>query len=637
LRPMLDEFWSPTFHRLLEAFLLDEGERATLAQRLNMIWPRFSEIVEALYGKGPGFSWHVEQMLATTVRAYAERPHDLKERDLTRPANWYQSAQMFGAMCYVDRYANTLAALRARIPYFQELGLTYLHLMPLFRCPPGQNDGGYAVSSFREVRPDLGTMQELADLARTLREAGISLVLDMVLNHTSDDHEWALRAKQGDATYQAYYRLFPDRFLPDAYERTLREVFPDQAPGNFTYVPEIQQWAWTTFHSFQWDLNYANPVVFTAMLGEMLFLANQGADVLRLDAVPFLWKELGTSCENLPQVHLLVEAWNLLFRVAAPSVVFKSEAIVHPDEVAKYIGRECQLSYNPLLMVCLWEALATRDTRLLTHSMRKRFALPPDAAWINYVRSHDDIGWGFANEDCAEIGLDGPQLRSELNAFFTGQTSGSFARGAPFNYNPKTNDMRISGTLASLAGLEAAQESGDADAIDLAIARILLVTGVTIAVGGVPLLYLGDEIGTLNDYGYVNTPAHAEDSRWLHRPAFDAARWEQRLQPGSIPARLFQGIRQMVSVRKANTIFDGTQQTEWLSLNNPQIVAFWRKQPEHQLLFLANFSEFPQILHLDIQLGSASEMVDILTHTRCDLSQPLSLQAYGQLWLCADR
>jgi amylosucrase len=631
-----ERLWSAGVQQTFEAALTGREQREVFAQRLAVIWPRFLEIVHTLYGNHQHLSWHVEQIIATTARAFAERPFELHQLDRARPSNWYQSAQMLGAMCYVDRYAATLAGLCTRIPYFQELGITYLHLMPLFRSPPGQNDGGYAVSSFREVRPELGTMQELASLARTLRAAGISLVLDIVLNHTADDHEWALRARQGDAEYQAYYRLFPDRALPDAYERTLREVFPDQAPGNFTFVPEMGAWAWTTFHPFQWDLNYANPAVFTAMLGEMLFLANQGVDVLRLDAVPFIWKEMGTACENLPQAHLLVEAWNLVFQVAAPSVVFKSEAIVHPDHVAQYIGCECQLSYNPLLMVCLWQALATRDTRLLTHSMRKRFALPSNAAWINYVRSHDDIGWGFANEDCAEIGLDGPQLRDALNAFFTGQTPGSFARGQPFNHNPRTNDMRISGTLASLAGLEAAQERGDAAAVDLAIGRILLVMGVTIAVGGIPLLYLGDEIGTLNDYGYANTPEHAQDSRWLHRPAFDVARWEQRLQPGSIPGRIFHGIRQLVSARKTDALFEGTHQTEWLSLDNPQLVAFERAQQTRRFLFLANFSEAPQIIHLDRQPGAPSAMRDVLTTTPYDLSKPLSLQAYGQLWLYAD-
>jgi len=634
--PEQEGLWPLDVQQVLEVSIPDEEQRAIFAERLAHIWPRCSEILEALYGAQSAFAFQRTNVIEHVAHAFAARPADLKQRDRTRPMHWYQSGQMMGAMCYVDRYAENLAGLRERIGYFQELGLTYLHLMPLFRCPPEQNDGGYAVSSFRQVRPELGTMDELAEIALALHEAGISLVLDIVLNHTADDHEWALCAKQGDPTYQGFYRLFPDRALPDAYERTLREVFPDQAPGNFTFVPELHQWAWTTFHSFQWDLNYANPAVFTAMLGEMLFLANQGADVIRLDAVPFIWKELGTSCENLPQAHLQVEAWNLLFQVAAPSVVFKSEAIVHPDDVAKYIGRQCQLSYNPLLMVCLWEALATGNTSLLVYSMRKRFALPANAAWINYVRCHDDIGWGFANEDCAEIGLDGPSLRNELNAFFTGRTPGSFARGLPFNYNPRTNDMRISGTLASLAGLEAAREGADATALDLAIRRITLVTGITLVAGGIPLLYLGDELGTLNDYTYALTPTHVEDSRWVHRPAFESARWESRHQASSMPGRIFRAIQHMISLRKALPIFDTGNQTEWVVGDNHHLVTVRRRRQGQQLLVLANFSASPQRFSVDSLMTLPAYMMDLLTETPYDLSQLLTLPAYGQLWLYSE-
>ncbi|MBU1749671.1 MAG: amylosucrase, partial [Chloroflexi bacterium] len=364
--------------------------------RLENHFERLFDLLLRLYGDQYDFFYHLEAILETAAHLWLARPSELKALDAQREADphWFQSAKMLGGVCYVDLFASDLAGIRARIPYFEELGLNYLHLMPLFLAPAGDNDGGYAVSSYREVNPTLGTMDQLIDLAAELRRCGISLVLDLVYNHTSDEHEWAKHALAGDVDYQEYYLMFPDRRMPDAYDAHLREIFPDTRRGSFTYRPEIDRWVWTTFHSFQWDLNYRNPVVFNRVAEEMLFLANAGVEVLRLDAVAFTWKQLGTSCENLPEAHLLIQAFNALARIAAPALLFKSEAIVHPDDVARYIApTECQLSYNPLLMALLWETLATREVRLLQLSMQRRFAIDPGCAWVNYVRCHDDIGW----------------------------------------------------------------------------------------------------------------------------------------------------------------------------------------------------------------------------------------------------
>jgi amylosucrase len=379
---------------------------------------------------------------------------------------------MVGGVCYVDLFAGTLTGLRERLPYFKTLGLTYLHLMPLFESPEGNSDGGYAVSSYRRVNPRLGTIEELAELAREFQEQGISLVLDFVFNHTSDEHEWALHAQAGDPEYERFYFLFPDRTMPNAYERTLREIFPTVRRGSFTWREDIRKWVWTTFNSFQWDLNYANPAVFRAMAEEMLFIANIGVEILRLDAVAFIWKRMGTSCENQPEAHQIIQAFNSIARITAPAMLFKSEAIVHPDDVLSYISpRECQISYNPLLMALLWESLATREVKLLDHSMRNRFRLPQGTAWVNYLRSHDDIGWTFDDNDARWEWMDPTGHRKFLNQFYTGRFPASFARGLPFQENPTTGDARVSGTLASLAGLEQAMQSGDQQQIELAVRR----------------------------------------------------------------------------------------------------------------------------------------------------------------------
>lgn len=567
--------------------------------RLQKYFPSLFGLYLELYGARYDFFFHLEDLLFSLARSWFARPQDLRELDKAREQNplWFQSNQMLGGVCYVDLFAGNLEGIRSKIPYFKELGLTYLHLMPLFKAPAGENDGGYAVSSYREVHPPLGTMEQLASLARDFRAVGISLVVDLVFNHTSDEHIWAERAKAGDEEYIDFYRIFPSRELPDAYERNLREIFPDEHAGVFTFFPNIFQnggWVWTTFHSYQWDLNYSNPAVFNRMAEEMLFLANQGVEVIRLDAVAFIWKELGTNCENLPGAHKLIRAFNVVARIASPALIFKSEAIVHPDDVAKYIDpAECQLSYNPLLMALLWNSLATRKVRLLSKALATRFKIHPGTAWVNYVRVHDDIGWTFSDEDAIELGVNGHDHRRFLNEFYRGRFEGSFARGLPFQENPKTGDCRISGTGASLAGLEKAIKEEGPQEVDLAIRRILLIHGVIMTAGGIPLIYLGDEIGTLNDYSYRDNPDHERDSRWVHRPRADWEKYAKRNDPSSIEGRVYQGLQRLIKLRKENEVFSGGM-LEVIHTQNDHVLAFMRMNAGRRTIIFANFSEQPQ-------------------------------------------
>ena len=566
---------------------------SAFCERLLANFPDLFALLLGIYGEQYDFFYHLETLLDSLARSWRERPDDLKVLDQQREAapDWFQRNTMLGAVCYVDLFAGNLQGIRERIPYLQELGITYLHLMPLFRSPEGENDGGYAISSYREVDPRLGTMEELGRLAADLRAVGISLVVDFVFNHTSNEHEWARRAQAGEREYQDYYLMFPDRAMPDAYEATLREIFPDEHPGAFTFQPEIGRWVWTTFHSYQWDLNYHNPEVFIRMAEELLFLANMGVEILRLDAVAFIWKQIGTGCENLPQAHQLIRAFRAAARIAAPALLFKSEAIVHPDEVVRYIRRdECELSYNPLLMALLWEALATRDTRLMNASLRERLRIPAGTAWVNYVRCHDDIGWTFSDEDAARVGVNGYTHRQFLNNFYTGRFPGSFARGLPFQENPKTGDCRISGTAASLAGLEKALHEETAREVDLAVRRLLLIHGMICATGGIPLIYLGDEIGTLNDYGYRKDPAKARDSRWVHRPFASAERYARRADAETVEGRIYAGLRRLVALRKSTPALSG-QEFQWIDTGDGRVFGFLRSAGAQQAIVLANFSE----------------------------------------------
>ena len=638
LRPRLDEIWKET--------LIGDGKRQEFEHRLHELWRPLFAVLLQLYGDRFDFHYHAEQILATAARAWADRDESLCELDRRRinHPNWFQSQTVVGGALYVDLFSENLSKLRDHVAYFKELGLTYLHLMPLFAVRPGNNDGGYAISNYRSVDPRLGTIEDLRQLATDLRRVGVSLVLDFVFNHTADDHDWAKRAQSGDAEYQDFYYLFPDRTEPDEYERNLREIFPAIRRGNFTWHDGMERWVWTTFNSFQWDLKYRNPAVFRAMLEEMFFIANTGVDILRLDAVAFIWKQKGTSCENRPEAHLLIQAFNRLARLAAPGLLFKSEAIVHPDEVVKYIGSdECQISYNPTLMALLWESLATQKTSLLTQTLRHRKTLPEHTAWVNYLRCHDDIGWTFDDNDAAALGMNAYDHRRFLNDFYTGQFQGSFARGVPFQENEQTGDMRISGTLASLAGLEQALEEQDEAKQELAVKRILLLHSVSLAIGGIPLLYMGEEWGMLNDYDFVKDPAKADDSRWIHRPKMQWQYLSELNGQGksngaaskmSIRSRIFRMLQQRIALRKTLPALAG-QDLELIDVSNPHLLAFARSDEGHLLIAVANFSPEPQSIDGNRlrTAGFGRFFEDRISGNSFPTSKSIVLDAYDVMWL----
>jgi amylosucrase len=635
IEPRMTQFWLLTE--------TDDRLRDEFENRLIHHWSDTFRLLHELYGTRYDFFYHLEQILLTAADAWITRPESLRQVDRHREIepDWFESEKVVGGALYVDLFSENLGRLREQIGYFQQLGLTYLHLMPLFAVRPGNNDGGYAISNYRSVDPRLGTIDDLRMLAEELRAVGITLVLDFVFNHTSDEHEWAKRAQSGDREYQQFYYIFPDRTEPDKYEQTLREIFPTVRRGNFTWHDGMEQWVWTTFNNFQWDLNYGNPAVFRAMLEEMFFIASTGIDILRFDAVAFIWKKMGTSCENLDEAHKIIQAFNRLVRIATPGVLFKSEAIVHPDDVVKYVSEdECQISYNPTLMALLWESLATRSTQLLNQSLSHRHKLPDGTAWVNYLRCHDDIGWTFDDADAAAIGINAFDHRNFLNHFYTGQFPGSFARGIPFQENIATGDMRIAGTLASLAGLELAIENDDEAEKELAIGRMLLLQSITLSIGGIPLLYLGEEWGMLNDYDFVKDPAKAGDTRWVHRPKM---KWEfldeldDKIESGggSIQRRIFESLQHLIRVRKSQPALAG-QQMELIKTDNTHLLGFVRIHQSHRMVVIANFADSLQSFSGNAlrTAGMGRFFEDAITGQTFPSSEDLHLKPYQTRWLC---
>ncbi len=543
----------------LEPLLAGEPahDQVVFAARLQRYWP---DLLSGLTGAYPDHAPEMAYRLVEIAAAnFRRRSAELRLLDLRRHADphWFQHQQMVGYATYADRFGETLNGVGEKVDYLAELGVTYLHLMPLLKPRSGQSDGGYAVMDYRAVRDDLGSVEDLRKLATVLRSRGISLTLDLVLNHVAAEHDWAVNARSGDSYYRNYFHMFADRELPDRYEKTLPEVFPDFAPGNFTFDDESYSWVWTTFNTWQWDLNWHNPDVFYEFADLILWLANLGVECLRLDAIAFLFKRMGTNCQNQPEVHAITQALRTVARIAAPALIFKAEAIVGPADLAPYLGvgkhagKVSDLAYQNSLMVQIWSALAAKDTRLFCAAMNRFPAKPPTTVWGTYLRCHDDIGWAIDDGDAASVGVNGFEHRRFLADFYAGAYPMSDARGLVFQENLATGDRRISGSAASLIGIESAVSSGDDAHLDLAIRKMLLAYSLVLGFGGLPLIYMGDELALLNDYDFADAEDHADDNRWVHRPKMDWDLAGRRHDPSTVEHRVFHGLRHAITVRAA--------------------------------------------------------------------------------------
>ena len=567
-------------------------------------------------------------------RCWEERPESLKAIDRNREEHpdWYKGHSLVGMLMYVNAFAGTLKGVRQKLDYITDCGVSYLHLMPLLESPEGRSDGGYAVSDFRKVQPKLGTMEDLADLAEDCHARGIAVCLDFVMNHTSEDHEWARRARAGEKEYQNRYFFYDDWTIPNAFEQTVPQVFPTTAPGNFTWCEEAKKVVMTSFYPYQWDLNYANPVVFNEMTDCMFYLCNHGVDIIRLDAVPYIWKALGTSCRNLKQVHTLVRMMRMACEIVCPGTLLLGEVVMEPSKVVPYFGTvekpECHLLYNVTTMASIWHTVATRDVRLLAHQLGQVFALPREYAFLNYLRCHDDIGWGLDYDFLRCFGFEEVPHKKYLNDYLTGKWPGSPARGELYNDDPRLGDARLCGTTASLCGIESARESGDAAAMDQAIRKDLMLHAFMFTLSGIPVLYSGDEIAQENDNAYHEDPLRREDSRYLHRGNLDWNKAALRTDPDTPEGRIFASISRMESLRADHAVFDTEADTWLLYTESNQVLGVGRYYLGEQLLALFNFSDQEKT----VWLHDDKQYTDLFTGESED-ADAVKVPAGGFRWL----
>ena len=530
---------------------------------------------------------------------YQERNADLKKLDRSRVKNpdWYKQNDLLGMMMYTNAFAGTLKGVKEKLPYVKSCGVNYLHFMPLLESPRGRDDGGYAVADFRKVKPELGTMEDLEDLTAECHRQGISCCLDFVMNHTSEDHEWARAARQGDPVARSRYFFYDDWFVPNIYEETVPEVFPTTAPGNFTWINDCNQVVMTTFYPYQWDLNYANPMVFNDMVGNMLYMANRGIDVIRLDAVPYIWKQIGTNCRNLPQVHTLVRMMRIISEIVCPGVLLLGEVVMEPSKVVPYFGTvdkpECHMLYNVTTMASTWNTIATKNVGLLKRQMDQVCALPKDYVFLNYLRCHDDIGWGLDYDWLAQFGIDEVAHKKFLNDYFTGKGYNSDSRGELYNDDPRLGDARLCGTTASLSGLEAGQYEANADKIAQAVACDLMLHGYLLAQSGIPVLYSGDEIGQTNDYTYKNDPDKCADSRYLHRGNFP---WDKVEKKDPVAMKIFDALRHMEDIRASHDVFSCNANVYTIETGCASVLGIVREYAGHELRAFFNFSNMDQLI-----------------------------------------
>ncbi len=568
-------------------------------------------------------------------RFFKERNQELKSMDSNRETSkdWYKQNDMLGMMFYIDNFAGNMKGVESKLDYIEQCNVNYVHLMPFLETPEGRSDGGYAVSDFRKVQENLGSMEDLESLTTACHKKGINVCMDFVMNHTSEDHEWAKRARQGDGEYMSRYFFFDNSYIPTLYEKTVPQVFPTTAPGNFTWLPDANHFVMTTFYPYQWDLNYKNPRVFNEMMYNFLYLANRGIDIVRIDAVPYIWKELNTPCRNLKQVHTIVRMMRMISEIVCPGVLLLGEVVMEPEKVVPYFGSvekpECHMLYNVTTMATTWHSVATRDISLLKRQLDIVNSLPKDYVFLNYLRCHDDIGWGLDYDTLKMAGIEERAHKQYLNDYFQGYAGESNSRGELYNADPITGDARFCGTTASMCGIEKAGFEQNEAAMERAVGLDVMLHAYMFMQSGIPVLYSGDEVGQVNDYTYKENPNKAADSRYIHRGAMNWNLTENISKPGTVEEKLFHALGTLEKIRKTEKVFVTNADTWTIETKDRSVLSIVRAFEGEKIVGLFNFSEYDKTLYID---GEDGEFTELISGTKKRLNE-ISLPAYGYYYL----
>ena len=564
-----------------------------------------------LYGNGSMFA----ELCDNLYRFYEARNDDLKERDSKREEcpDWYKQNDMLGMMFYIDNFAGNMKGVESKLEYLEKSNVNYIHLMPFLDTVEGRSDGGYAVADFRKVQEKLGTMEDLESLTAACHKKDMNVCMDFVMNHTSEDHEWAKKARQGNGEYMSRYFFFDNYSIPAEYEKTVPQVFPTTAPGNFTWLEDAEHFVMTSFYPYQWDLNYKNPRVFNEMMYNFLFLANKGIDIIRIDAVPYIWKELNTQCRNLPQVHTIVRIMRIISEIVCPSVLLLGEVVMEPEKVVPYFGTvekpECHMLYNVTTMATTWHTVATRDVGLLRQQLDIVNGLPKEYVFLNYLRCHDDIGWGLDYASLEREGIRERPHKQYLNDYFQGYAGESVSRGELYNADPVSGDARFCGTTASMCGIEKAGFEQDAEAMERAIRKDVMLHAYMFMQSGIPVLYSGDEIGQVNDYTYKEDPNKAADSRYIHRGAM---RWDLAANitdPETVEGKVFEKLDQLEQIRKTEKVFVSNADTWTLDTWEAGVLCIGRYYDGEKILGLFNFSEYDRTAWINETDGMYTDLI----------------------------
>ncbi len=609
----------------------EEGLTKIFEERLHRHHDELRWLYMELYENDSMFAELCDQM----YQFYMERNDELKKLDTNREKDkeWYKKNDMLGMMFYIDNFAGNMKGVQSRLDYIEQCNVNYIHLMPFLDTPEGRSDGGYAVADFRKVQEKLGSMEDLDALTAACHKKGINVCMDFVMNHTSEDHEWAQKARQGDGEYMSRYFFYDSWDIPAQYEKTVPQVFPTTAPGNFTWLEDIGHYVMTSFYPYQWDLNYKNPRVFNDMMYNFLYLANRGIDIIRIDAVPYIWKELNTPCRNLQQVHTIVRMMRIIGEIICPSVLLLGEVVMEPEKVVPYFGSvekpECHMLYNVTTMATTWHTVATRNVKLLKRQLDIVNGLPKEYVFLNYLRCHDDIGWGLDYGTLQTEGFGERSHKQYLNDYFQGYAGDSTSRGELYNADPVTGDARFCGTTASMCGIEKAGFEQDEAAMERAVRMDLMLHAYMFMQSGIPVLYSGDEIGQVNDYTYKEDPNKVADSRYIHRGAMNWKLAENRKDPDTVEGKMFQGLAQLEQIRRSEKVFMTEADTWTIETWDDAVLCIGRYFEGEKLIGLFNFSEYDRTAWIKEADG---EYVDLLTGSKI---QPVDVQipAYGFFYM----